>query len=63
MDLGLTGKVAMVASASRGLGFGVARALAAEGALVSIGSRRADAVADAKPVATDLARRDVDVVA
>jgi 3-oxoacyl-[acyl-carrier protein] reductase len=39
MNLGLTGKVAMVAGASRGLGFAVAQALAGEGALVSIASR------------------------
>jgi 3-oxoacyl-[acyl-carrier protein] reductase len=39
MDLGLKGKVAMVAGASKGLGFSVARALAQEGALVSIVSR------------------------
>jgi len=39
MDLGLTNKVAMVGGASRGLGFAVARALAAEGAHVSIASR------------------------
>lgn len=39
MDLGLKGKVAMVAGASRGLGFAVAQALAQEGAIVSIGSR------------------------
>ena len=39
MDLGLKGKVAMVAGASRGLGFAVAQALAREGALVSIASR------------------------
>ena len=39
MDLGLKGKVAMVAGASRGLGFAVAQALANEGALVSIASR------------------------
>jgi 3-oxoacyl-[acyl-carrier protein] reductase len=39
MDLGLTGKVAMVAGASRGLGFAVAEALAREGAQVSIASR------------------------
>jgi len=39
VDLGLTGKVAMVAGASRGLGYAVARGLAAEGARVSIGSR------------------------
>jgi 3-oxoacyl-[acyl-carrier protein] reductase len=39
MDLGLSGKVAMVAGASRGLGFAVAQALAREGAKVSIASR------------------------
>ncbi|MBI5670547.1 MAG: SDR family oxidoreductase [Chloroflexi bacterium] len=36
MDLGLTGKVALVAAASQGLGYGVARELAREGARVSI---------------------------
>jgi 3-oxoacyl-[acyl-carrier protein] reductase len=44
MDLGLTGKVAMVAGASRGLGYGVARILAAEGAQVSMASRDTSAV-------------------
>jgi 3-oxoacyl-[acyl-carrier protein] reductase len=39
MDLGLKGKVAMVAGASKGLGYAVAAALAAEGAQVSIASR------------------------
>jgi 3-oxoacyl-[acyl-carrier protein] reductase len=39
MEFGLKGKVAMVAGASRGLGFAVAEALAAEGAYVSIASR------------------------
>ncbi|MBX3081546.1 MAG: SDR family oxidoreductase [Anaerolineae bacterium] len=39
MDLGSTGKVALVAAASKGLGFGVARALARDGAHVSICSR------------------------
>ncbi|MEP7304499.1 MAG: SDR family oxidoreductase [Acidobacteriota bacterium] len=39
MDLKLSGKVAMVGGASRGLGFAVARALSAEGAQVSIASR------------------------
>ena len=38
MDLGLKGKVAMVAGASRGLGFAVAEALAREGATVSMSS-------------------------
>ncbi|HEX2620447.1 MAG TPA: SDR family oxidoreductase, partial [Phototrophicaceae bacterium] len=41
MDLGLQGKVALVAAASKGLGYGVARALAADGAKVSICSRTA----------------------
>ncbi len=44
MDLKLTGKVAMVGGASKGLGFAVARALAAEGAKVSIASRDRSAV-------------------
>jgi 3-oxoacyl-[acyl-carrier protein] reductase len=44
VNLGLTGKVAMVGGASRGLGFAVARALAAEGAQVSMSSRRRDAI-------------------
>jgi 3-oxoacyl-[acyl-carrier protein] reductase len=47
MDLGLKGKVAMVAGASRGLGFAVAKALAADGASVSIASRDEAAIAGA----------------
>lgn len=47
MDLQLKGKVALVAGASKGLGFAVASALAAEGALVSISSRDEKAIADA----------------
>ena len=39
MDLGFTGKVAMVAASSKGLGFGIAQELAREGASVSIASR------------------------
>lgn len=39
MDLNLRGKIAMVGGASKGLGYAVARALAAEGATVSIASR------------------------
>lgn len=38
MDLGLRDKIAMVAGGSKGLGFAVAQALAAEGAQVSLGS-------------------------
>ena len=44
MNLGLTDKVAMVGGASRGLGYAVARALAAEGASVSIASRNREAI-------------------
>jgi 3-oxoacyl-[acyl-carrier protein] reductase len=44
MDLGLRGKVAMVGGASKGLGFAVAQALAAEGAVVSISSRNEAAI-------------------
>jgi 3-oxoacyl-[acyl-carrier protein] reductase len=44
MDLALKGKVAMIAGASRGLGFAVAQALASEGAFVSIASRDESAI-------------------
>lgn len=47
MDLGLKGKVAMVAGASRGLGYAVARALAVEGASVSMSSRNEQAIEEA----------------
>jgi 3-oxoacyl-[acyl-carrier protein] reductase len=43
MNLGLTNKIAMVAGASRGLGFAVARALAREGVQVSLSSRSPEA--------------------
>lgn len=54
MNLGLTNKVAMVAGASRGLGFAVARALAKEGAKVSMSSRNGDAI----NVAADQIKRE-----
>lgn len=44
MDLGLTGKVALVAGASKGLGYGIARALATDGARVSICSRDSNGI-------------------
>ncbi len=42
MDYGLTGKVAVVPGATAGLGLATAQALAAEGASVVIGGRRAE---------------------
>ena len=44
MDLKLANRIAMVAGASKGLGYGVARLLAAEGAHVSIASRNAELI-------------------
>ncbi len=44
MDLGLQGRVALVAAGSKGLGLAVARELAAEGASVGICARGADAL-------------------
>jgi 3-oxoacyl-[acyl-carrier protein] reductase len=44
MELGLKNKIAMVGGASKGLGYAVARALAAEGAAVSMASRDDEAI-------------------
>src|SRR6266508_4063710 len=48
MDLGISGKVAMVAAASKGIGLAVATALAKEGCRVSICSRDAAALEAAR---------------
>jgi 3-oxoacyl-[acyl-carrier protein] reductase len=46
MDLGITGKRALVMSSSRGLGLGIAEALAAEGVQVLLTGRSADRLAE-----------------
>ena len=48
MDLGISGRVAMVAAASKGIGLAVATALAKEGCRVSICSRDAAALEAAR---------------
>lgn len=47
MDLGIDGKVALVTGASKGLGLGIGRALAREGARVALSSRSQDRISAA----------------
>jgi 3-oxoacyl-[acyl-carrier protein] reductase len=54
MDLGLTGRTALVTGGSRGIGYGVARLLAAEGCHLHLASRSAEDLETAR-------RRIVDV--
>jgi 3-oxoacyl-[acyl-carrier protein] reductase len=44
MELGISGKVALVTGASQGIGFGIAKELAQEGAKVAISSRTKDKI-------------------
>lgn len=64
MDLGLKGKVAAVAAASRGLGRASARALAVEGCAVAVCGRDAGRIRDtAEAIARDTGARTLPVVA
>jgi 3-oxoacyl-[acyl-carrier protein] reductase len=58
MDLGLTGKTALLTGASRGLGFATAKILAQEGVNLALNSRDPDNLASA---AQELAQFDVEV--
>src|SRR5205085_5919613 len=51
MDLGISGRVAMVAAASKGLGRAIADALAAEGCRLSVSSRTMEARRDERSLA------------
>jgi 3-oxoacyl-[acyl-carrier protein] reductase len=55
MDLGLDGKVALVTGASQGIGFGIAKELAAEGARVAISSRSREKIEAAAAEIEDVA--------
>ncbi len=46
MDLGLTGKNALVMGSTKGMGFGIARRLAAEGANVAVCGRKPEGEAE-----------------
>lgn len=59
MDLGLTGKIAVVAAASKGLGRASAAALAAEGANVVIASRNREALEQAAQEIRQASKRTV----
>ena len=61
MDLNLNDKVAVVTGASKGIGFAVVQALAAEGATVVAGARSLDTLQGLErvtPIAVDLSERE-----
>ena len=55
MDLGLTGRWALVCAASKGLGLGCARALVAEGVNVVVNARGEAALLAARRACTPMA--------
>jgi 3-oxoacyl-[acyl-carrier protein] reductase len=59
VELGLKGKAALVCGASRGLGWAIARALAAEGASVAINSRSPEKLTEAARRIADSTGADV----
>lgn len=59
MDLGLQGRTALITGGSRGIGFGVARTLAAEGCHLHLASRSAESLEAARRKVKDV--HDVDV--
>ena len=64
MDLGIDGRIALVTGASKGLGLGIAKALAAEGARVAMSSRsqeRIEAAAAEVPGARAFVHDNADV--
>src|SRR5258708_6703104 len=63
MDLGLDDKTAIVAAASRGLGYAVAYELAEEGARVMICARRPDVLEEARETIERETRGEVHAVA
>lgn len=62
MDLGLRGKVALVAAASRGLGRAIAEALAADGATLVICARGSEALEETRAAIVDSTSVPVETV-
>ncbi len=63
MDLGLSGKVALVAGSSRGLGRAIAEELAAEGASLVLCARREDSLQEARSAIEQRGARVIAVAA